>query len=178
MTRLIGFCGLAGAGKSFAASHLCRAHGYQRLRFAEPLKAMLRVIGLTDAHIEGELKETPSPLLCGKTPRHAMQTLGTEYGRVCIGPDFWVDAWKRQADLALSEGHSVVVDDVRFPNEAQVIWRMGGKLVRVVRKDAEPIAVVGAHASENALAPTLFDAILGNDGDASRFEMAVSALLS
>ena len=42
---------------------------------------MLYQLGLGEAHIEGALKEVPCELLGGKTPRYAMQTLGTEWGR-------------------------------------------------------------------------------------------------
>lgn len=36
--KLIGFCGPAGAGKTFAARHLASTFGYSRVRFAEPLQ--------------------------------------------------------------------------------------------------------------------------------------------
>jgi hypothetical protein len=51
---------------------------WRQVKFAGPLKSMCMALGLTEAHIEGHLKEVPCELLCGQTPRHAMQTLGTE----------------------------------------------------------------------------------------------------
>jgi hypothetical protein len=96
---------------------------------------MLRAIGLDDRHIEGDLKEKPCDLLAGQTPRHAMQTLGTEWGRQCIAPDLWVALCRREIALCLAQGESVVVDDVRFENEAAVIRALGGCVLSIDRAE-------------------------------------------
>src|SRR5438552_1596949 len=104
---------------------------------------MMFALGLSNAEIEGHLKEKPSELLCGKTPRWAMQSIGTEWGRNLIGGEIWVNAWKRAI-----EGYPlVVVDDVRFPNEAQAIKDAGGLLLRVIRPDQDNGGNL-VHASE------------------------------
>jgi cytidylate kinase len=103
------FCGPIGAGKSTAAKYLVDRHGYKLIKFAAPLRAMLRAIGLREEELDGPVKELPSALLSGATPRHAMQMLGTEWART-INPDFWVRIWKAEADQHLR----VVVDDCRF----------------------------------------------------------------
>ena len=127
---LVGISGRSGAGKSTAADVLVGS-GWVRVKFADPLKRMLRAIGLDDRHIEGDLKEKPCDLLAGQTPRHAMQTLGTEWGRQCIAPDLWTSLCRREILLCLSQGKSVVVDDVRFENEAEVIRALGGSVLRL-----------------------------------------------
>ena len=100
MKNLIALTGLAGSGKTTAADYLVKAHGFACISFAGPIKSMLRTLGLTalediEEVFEGEGKEKPNRLLCGKSPRFAMQTLGTEWGRDLIGPDLWVNAWNR-----------------------------------------------------------------------------------
>jgi hypothetical protein len=80
--RLIALTGYAGSGKSTLADILACEHGFTVVKFAGPLKAMLRALGLDEREIEGDLKEQPCQLLAGHTPRRAMQTLGTEWGRV------------------------------------------------------------------------------------------------
>jgi hypothetical protein len=60
---LIAFTGLAGSGKSTAAEHLVQAHQFTRLRFAGPIKAMCRALGLTEEQVDGGQKEVPCDLL-------------------------------------------------------------------------------------------------------------------
>ncbi|WP_209088016.1 deoxynucleotide monophosphate kinase [Agrobacterium tumefaciens] len=123
---VIALTGLAGSGKSTASKYLVETHGYQLVKFAGPLKDMLRAIGLGEGHIEGAHKETDLAMLSGHTPRHAMQTLGTEWGRKCMGDDFWVNLWRSRADGVLAFGGRVVVDDCRFQNEADEVRKLGG----------------------------------------------------
>lgn len=128
-------CGVAGAGKSALARVLARDYGYAVVKFADPLKEMLRVLGLGDRELEGDRKSVPSELLCGHTPRWAMQRLGTEWGRMKIGESLWVDAWRRRV-AALPAGARIVVDDCRFPNELEAAREMGFVPVRIDRAGA------------------------------------------
>ncbi|WP_298357495.1 deoxynucleotide monophosphate kinase [Rhodoblastus sp.] len=171
--RLIGLCGAAGSGKSFAAAHLEDAHDFNRLRFAAPLKKMLRALGLTEAEIEGERKEQPCGLLCGKTPRQAMQWLGTEWGRKLIGAEFWVNAWGELADDLLANQCAIAVEDVRFANEAAAIWKRGGLLVRIDRAGAGSASAAG-HESEALAFP--YDLRLTNPGTPEDFRRLLDDL--
>lgn len=139
MSRLIAFTGLAGAGKSTAADALVE-EGWVRVKFADPLKNMMRAFyrscGLEDsayieARIEGTMKEEPDPFLKGRTPRHAMQTLGTEWGRDCVHQNLWVEAWSQKVMNMFDRDLDVVVDDCRFPNEAAAVRSLGGRIVEV-----------------------------------------------
>jgi hypothetical protein len=169
MRPIIGFSGPAGSGKSTAAKVLTDM-GWQRVRFAGPLKAMMKALGCSDEEIDGHLKMAPSLLLGGKTPRFAMQTLGTEWGRNLISPTLWTDAWKHQVD-SLPSDIPVVVDDVRFPNEAALIRERGGLLIGLRREGYEPSS---EHASEAfAFAP---DQWLDNVGEIDTLRYSVSKI--
>lgn len=138
--RVIGFLGAMGAGKSTAALHLCEKHGFQRIRIADSIKNMMLLLGLDYEAVCGSRKEVPLDHLGGRTSRYAQQTLGTEWGRETISQDIWVLQLVRKVeDLARSGGVvKVVVDDVRFPNEAQVLRdRFGARLYTVRRSAAE-----------------------------------------
>jgi hypothetical protein len=138
VSNLVAFTGYAGAGKSTAAQVLID-DGWVRVKFADPLKAMMRAfykdVGLSDEmierKIEGNLKEIPCHLLCGKTPRHAMQTLGTEWGRNTIHDNLWVSLAEHKIKAAWGNEVKVVIDDCRYDNEADVIREMGGTIVEV-----------------------------------------------
>lgn len=135
--NLIGITGSAGSGKSTAALYLSQQHGYTHFKFAGALKEMLRtlldLVGETEIErmVEGDLKEVPAASLMGNTLRHAMQTLGTEWGRDKMGADFWVDICRQRVVKALGAGERVVIDDVRFENEAAMIRSLGGQVLRL-----------------------------------------------
>jgi hypothetical protein len=130
--RLIALTGPAGCGKTTIAQALV-AHGFVRVRFAGPIKDMLRALGLTEAQVDGDQKEVPCDLLCGHTPRHCMQFLGTEVGRNMVGPDLWANIALRRIDELLVAGHDVVVDDLRFDNEARPLAERHATIVLLQR---------------------------------------------
>ena len=132
--RLVSFVGEIGSGKSTAAKYLVEHYGFTYVRFAGPLKDMLKAIGLTHAQVDGDQKEVPCELLGGRTPRFAMQTLGSEWGRDCIGPDFWRNLWVDQVRTILNHGGRVVVDDCRFGNEDHAIRYLDGIHIRLDRR--------------------------------------------
>lgn len=150
---IIGLAGKIGCGKSTVADFLEREHGFHRHRMAGPLKDMMRCLGLTERHIEGDLKEVPCDLLGGKTPRFAMQTIGTDWGRDIVCQDIWTNAWR----TTLPAG-DVVCEDVRFPNEAETVRMAGGVVIRICRGDDKDVK----HVSELQSFDT--DYVLQNDG--------------
>lgn len=166
--RIVAFFGYAGSGKSTAASVLVDA-GYRHTPFADTLKTMLLLMGLTQEQVYGSLKEEPCDLLCGKTPRFAMQTLGTEWGRELIGDDVWVNAWAHSV-----EGYGrVVVDDLRFPNEHAMLRSLDARIIRVVRRSVMP----GTHESERHVGSMTSDAVVQNDGSLEDLEAEVRRVL-
>ena len=182
---VIAIYGRAGSGKSELASMLAE-RGFQRVKFADPLKAALRSIleytaleeDLINEMIEGNLKETPAPQLGGKSPRHAMQTLGTEWGRDLIHPEFWVNI-AREGILYYTNvvGVPVVVDDMRFPNEYAMIKAIGGRILWIGRPGVT-IGLGAGHQSEGALDKFMFDYAFLNDGaldDMARYADALAA---
>jgi hypothetical protein len=169
---VIGLAGPKGSGKSMIAGAL-HAHASQsvrRYRFADGLKRMLLALGLTAEQIDGPDKDKPCDLLGGGTPRHAMQTLGTEWGRDTISSNLWVNACMQQ--VAVSSALVHVIDDVRFSNEAEAIHKRGGVVIEVVR----PGYVYNPeHASEIGLPEDLVDYSITNDG--TPLSAAIHAML-
>lgn len=167
---VIGFTGLIGAGKTTAALHLVERYKFARVRFAGPLKAMCRALGMSEREIDGDLKEAPSDLLGGKTPRWAMQSIGTEWGRNLICDDLWIRAWHRACN-EIPDGTGIVVDDVRFENEVAAVRACNGLVIRIERVGVE----TSRHASEQqSFAP---DLAIKNDGSVLALTAAVDYIL-
>jgi len=149
MKIIVGFAGYAGAGKDTLANAIERYaarfvnSNTAKIAFADPMRDMLLALGVPREYmVERALKEVLIPGF-GRSYRQLAQTLGTEWGRVCHGEDFWVNAAANRVDKSGAE--LVLMTDVRFPNEADYLRRRGGYLVRVNRAAAVP---VNPHESE------------------------------
>jgi len=129
MIRLVALTGRAGAGKTTLAKRLEKELGFTRTSFAAPIRRMLGELGISHDDFTGD-KEAPHPLLGGVSLRHAMQTLGTEWGCMCINQDIWSGIWEKEARELVKAG-PVVVDDCRFVNEVSSVRALGGVIVRV-----------------------------------------------
>lgn len=153
-----------GCGKTTLAN-LLEPYEFEVYSFADPLREMiaviLRAIGY-DAHkimrcFFFDLKEVPIPELGGRTPRFLLQTIGTEWGRDLITPEIWTNIMA--ARLRNGTG-PIVVDDLRFPNEHEMLRRQGAVLVRIDRPGFERS---GDHVSDGALDNYVFDVRITND---------------
>lgn len=143
--------------------------------------------------------QSPHPELCKKcggklrylTPRHALQTLGTEWGRACH-EDIWAKLgvrrakeWERCPYVQFDDGDTRPMDppgiavftDCRFLNEARAIREAGGVIWRIVRPGAGLQGQAGAHASELEQDAIEADATISNVGSLSDLRRAVENLL-
>lgn len=159
---VIALCGEKGSGKDTAAQPLLEA-GYANVKMADGLKIMLRAFlayrgadaALIARMIDGDLKETPSRFLNGRTPRHAMQTLG-DWGREQMHLDFWLDATMDRLDQV----GDAVITDVRYPNEAARVRGAGIPLYRIERPDLGEGC--DTHSSETQVRGLPVDGVLRN----------------
>lgn len=87
------------------------------------------------------------------TIRQMLQVIGTD----CIrkhNPNWHVNCMKEDLKKYISEGKTVAIDDVRFPNEREAIEELGGECFFIVR----PMNIsVSNHISETALIWDMFD---------------------
>lgn len=168
---LIGITGKARAGKDTLASAL-KEKGFISYSFAYPIKEACRVIfGWNDDHLYGHLKEVVDPFY-EFSPRHAMQTLGTEWGRQTLREDIWT----RIAEDFLKKNKDVVIPDVRFDNEAEFILNNGGILIHLIRPNQETIGL-SDHASENGISENLLRRAMEIYNDDSIEELGKRALV-
>ena len=169
---IVGITGKKRSGKDTVAQFLVSEYGYYQYSMAGPLKKALKTLFLWDDwHIEVD-KETVDPRW-GISPRQAMQHIGTEWAQYALGDAFprfketsgtklWANRFREvyQGEFAVKNIRDVVISDVRFPHEEEVIRDLGGKILRIHR-EAESS---DAHASETNVDKIQADASITNDG--------------
>ena len=183
MGKLIGLAGRKESGKSELAS-ICNKYGYETLSFATPLKTLIaNLLGITIADVNKlknanntyvlqsmDLiflsKETDIPIeiikeKCGdksfKNTRELMQFIGTDLIREYCS-DWHIN--KVREIIETNGDKNFVIDDVRFPNERELIESLGGTLWFVVRPKLDNVS---NHISETALKWQEFDNIIVNN---------------
>ena len=175
---IIGITGHARHGKDSTADIICKHYGYKKYALADVMKDACRVIFPTwdDSHLYGVLKDVVDPLY-GISPRHALQTLGTEWGQYELskydsfaevtGRKLWVNAL-----LSKINGNAVIAD-VRFPHEADAIREKGGLIIRVNRN--APVDL--SHESEQGINEIRADFTVNNYGSLVDLEWQVADLI-
>lgn len=149
-TNVIGFSGKAGAGKDTAALYFIN-NGYVKFSFAGVLKrASMILFNLTEDHLSNEGKNIPLDKWNGRSPRELLQWLGTDVMRNQFDKDFFIIHAKHEITELLMHNKGVVITDVRFENEAQLIHSMGGMIFNITRNDRTKIQNE-SHESEKGL---------------------------
>jgi hypothetical protein len=158
--KLIGLSGLKGVGKTTFAFQI----GGHVISLASPIKKMLEVI-VPKIYIYEEKEADIPGFPDGVNARLLMQTLGTEWGRN-LYPDIWLNFVEEKIAETQSKWangmdneddmftHRIVVDDIRFENEAEMIRRNKGEVWRLKRAGVE---TSDAHISEAGVPDELID---------------------
>lgn len=141
MVPVVGFVGFIGSGKGTAGDILCEC-GYSKESFAKGVKDVASTMFGWNRHLlEGDseesrtFRETPDKFWSERfgrdfTPREALQKMGTEVGRDVFHQDFWVLQMENRLRF---HDNPIVITDVRFPNEINWIYKMGGKVFEIQR---------------------------------------------
>ncbi len=124
---LIGIAGPAGVGKTSIARQFEKEEGFMIMSYAQPLKAALTALTGFPMEFFTDIKLKETPLEFGKSPREMMQLMGTEFVREMISEDFWT--WRMRQRIESLPTANIVIDDIRFDNEAQLVRDMGGTIL-------------------------------------------------
>jgi hypothetical protein len=179
--RLIALCGYPGAGKDEIAKYLVERHGWYRVSFADPMRRALLAIDPWVKVQEGVfhplteiIDEWGWDYAKRAIPeiRTLLQRMGTEAGRDIHGENCWVDLASK---LIKNTVGSVVVTDLRFPNELAAVRKLGGTVVHVVRPG---VGKVNEHASEQMDYYEASHLAVSNDGDLGDLHRSVELVLA
>lgn len=171
---IVGIRGKKGSGKSTLASFLARV-GYVDMSFAEPLKELCQWwFGLSyEQTHDAVLKETVDERL-GTSPRRILQVVGTEIFRDTVD-GIWIKNMRIR--LLNSPSGDICISDVRFPDELDFIYSLGGYDIEIRRHDVM-VNDSSLHTSETALDSTQARYVIHNTGSIDDLEKAVCALLA
>ena len=114
--KLIALCGGMRSGKDTVADYLKSNHGFVGTAFGDALRAVVGTM-YPDARTNRE------------EYRKRMQEVGQHMR--AYDPDVWVRCVERVLPLYRAEGLSVVVSDMRQPNEYEAMRRNGAIIIRV-----------------------------------------------
>ena len=121
---IVAFSGKRGVGKTLAASYLERVHGFTKVSFAGELKRMAGEMFQFDADDWKPENKERAYRHYDWTPREFLIKLGG-FMR------YWdAEYWMKRVDLTHA---NVVIDDLRFKNEAEWLTDKGAQLVRINR---------------------------------------------
>ena len=147
---LIALTGPAGVGKSTYAKKLSEEMDGVIYSYASTLKEMLTCLVGRDPIYEN--KEEPISWLPEWNGRRLMQKLGGEWGRNLIDENLWVKVLEHRLENSYAPVR--IIDDLRYPNEAEMVKRLGGE-VWLCERDG--IEYTKSHSSETPLEESWID---------------------
>lgn len=205
--NIIGICGSIGHGKDTMANIFVNSLHYKKASFAGTLKDICATLfGWSRNLLEGDtvesrlFRETTDPFwekklgIKGFNPRYALQHVGTNIFRHHFHSDIWSLAIEKKLESYKLIGESIVISDVRFPNEANMIKNNGGHVIRIIRGNLpwwynlaakandgcehslQTLEEAGIHESEYALAGYKEDFTVYNNKEISDLEAKIKEI--
>ena len=146
---LIGLTGVKNSGKSTISSFLVQNYEFEEFAFADPLKrACMEIFNLSEEQVFGNFK-------CKETidtywmvsPRVILQTIGTLIRNISDSIPNLHNVWIRNMYKKINNSNSsnIVISDVRYSDEANMIKQLGGIIIKIERKNK----TIDFHESEN-----------------------------
>lgn len=147
--QIFAFIGRAGSGKdTFASIIEEQINNTKKIAFAGEIKKELsRHYKIDEIHFHDRvLKESFNEKIL-TTPRKAMQNYGT-FIRSLYGFQYWTNIVKERI-LNMTDDTTVIVTDVRYPHEVEMLLNLGAKFIFINRDHVlGKLNTFNAHDSE------------------------------
>lgn len=182
LNKVIGFAGRMRNGKTQSALYLVDKYDYVKLSCAGALKNLCAKLLNVDLDTLNQMKNDNVPIqiqpdemwtmtianaigidkdivahdlegVIFKDVRDVLQYVGTDIIRK-HKENWHVDILRSEIASLLEQGYKVVIDDVRFTNECDMIKEFGGEVYFVNRRGYN---ISSPHQSENVLNDDMFD---------------------
>jgi dephospho-CoA kinase len=169
MCNLICIIGNIGVGKSTVANIL-KDNDYTELSFASPVKDIALILGFDYNDVYGTQEDKLKiNKFWGVSGREFMQKFATDIMRNELnkhidmnldGKTIWVRLCEKKIIDLLNQNKKILVSDGRFPDEIDMIKKLGGKIIRINRKTIYK----NHHESESYIDKLKEDFIIENNG--------------
>jgi hypothetical protein len=181
MIQVIGITGKKFHGKDTLGNIFVSKYNFKRMAYADNLKEACRhIFGFSDEQLYGNLKEQIDDFW-GVSPRVLFQFIGTDLFRNQIGqiiPNIKNDIWIKSVEKTIinesvnNPDLKIVITDIRFPNEVELIKKFNGKIIKIIRPDLED---TDSHISENY--DIISDLTIINDQDLQYLEEQIDLFM-
>jgi len=165
---IIGLTGKRGVGKTVIANLISEKTNAPVLSFAGPLKEMIEKAQIC-THEELYFRKN-------EFSRMMLQKIGTNIFRNQVDRRFWIKRMKERIFSDYYKSEIIIIDDVRFKNEAQYIKNNGGKVVQVIRGDIG--FTIDNHESEMECELIVPDWIIDNNVPIEYLNTVISEMLT
>lgn len=180
---IIGLSGSKRCGKDSVAAILKKNHQYKQASYAMFLKeACQKIFMFSYEQLYGDEKEVQDTRW-HTTPRKVLQIVGTDLFRdrfkellpecVPANSSIWCECMKKYLD-SFHSPQLIVISDVRFEDEAELIRSRGGKIWRITRPG---LSTDDTHSSETEGLRIRPDHVLDNSDTLSSLERKVDELM-
>jgi hypothetical protein len=179
--KIIAICGAKRSGKDVLADHLVQKYGYEKLRFAEPLKQITQILfNFSKEQIgDGDIKDVVDERW-GITPRKALQFFGTEVMQYKI-QDLLPGIDRRFLACSLvskiQPEKYYVISDMRFYHEYEEVAKLNAYVIKVDRFPVKIIPDDYIHPSEIEYKTIPCDVSITNDMDVETLRAKLDAIL-
>lgn len=182
--KLIGIIGQKRAGKDTMADYIIKNYNYTKKSLSDPLKdACKSIFLLSDEQLYGNEKEVPDKRWNGSTPRQLLQVVGTQLFREDLNKyipqlnELSNTIWIHHFELwyAKNKDKKIVIPDIRFNDEAQMIKNNGGVLIKINRGE---FSKTDLHKSEQELEDIMADAYIFNNSSIDELYNTIDTLFT
>lgn len=175
MQPRIAFCGESGSGKSTYAAYLAEHWSFEKLSIAKPMKSAVRATasalkaaGLSTVNVDDKAQMVGPMIDTGDAMR-------------VDDPEILIESAIRRGRLwtARQDVPGIVVDDARYPNEAEGLKRLGFRIIRIVaspetcayrveKRDGFVSSALATSPMEKALQYVVHDEVWENETEEER----------
>jgi len=175
------------SGKTTLAKYFTN-HGYTEYTFADPIKQFAVSIGFEQHEVFGTQEEK---LMVNKTynisGREFLQKFGTDVCREKLTQSIpnmnlnGLGLWARVMEAKLQKNTKIVISDGRFEDEAELVKKYNGVIIRIHREcDSDyggHSAQIEKHVSEVAMDNITADIIINNSGTLDDLRIIVNNIM-